>query len=252
MRPLLYIGLMSGTSADGIDAALIQVTPSPAPFGVQLVEHAHTPFGRALQETIHRISRDGRVDEICELSFELGRRFGAAANQLLEKAKMSSSAVRAIGSHGQTIQHLPRGRRGSTLQIGEAAVIAERTGIPVVSDFRVADMAAGGQGAPLVPFADWILFHHSQEHRIIQNCGGIANLTFLPAGGGLAAVKAFDTGPANMVIDGLVRRFTSNRSAFDRNGRIGRTGTISVELLSQLKQHSFFLGRTSIDASCPS
>lgn len=239
-RPLLYVGLMSGTSADGIDAALIEVTQTPKPFGVRLVNHVHTPFSRALQGTIHRISREGRVDEICELNFELGRRFGAVANRLLKVAMIPSSAVRAIGSHGQTIHHLPKGRRGSTLQIGEAAVIAEMTGIRVVSNFRVADMAAGGQGAPLVPFADWILFRHPKEHRIIQNLGGIANLTFLPAGGGLESVTAFDTGPANMVIDGLVRRFTSNRSAFDRNGRIGRTGTISVELLFQLKRHPFF------------
>ena len=239
-RPLLYIGLMSGTSADGIDAALIEVTPTPKPFGIRLVHHVHVTFSRSLQDRIHRISREGRVHEICELNFDLGRRFAGAANRLMKAAAVSPSSIRAIGSHGQTIHHLPNGRHGSTLQIGESAVIAEETGIPVVSDFRVADMAAGGQGAPLVPFIDWILFRHSTEHRIVQNLGGIGNLTFLPAGAGLDSIRAFDTGPANMVIDGLMRRFTSGKATFDRNGSYGRAGTVSVELLSRLKRHPFF------------
>ena len=239
-RSFLYIGLMSGTSADGIDAALIKVTPKPTSFGIELIRHLHVPFARALQDRIHRISRDGRVDEICELNFDLGRRFAGAANRLIKTASIAPASIRAIGSHGQTIHHLPNGRSGSTLQIGESAVIAEETGISVVSDFRVADMAAGGQGAPLVPFVDWILFHQPTEHRIIQNLGGIANLTFLPAGSGLGSVTAFDTGPANMVIDGLVRRFTSNKLTIDRNGRIGRAGIVSEKLLAQLKRHPFF------------
>ncbi len=239
-KPLLYIGLMSGTSADGIDAALVEVVGKPAPFGVRLLCHLHVPFTRTMQDRIHHISRNGRVDEICELNFELGRRFAAAANRLLEETGLPAEAIRAIGSHGQTIHHLPRGKRGSTLQIGEAAVIAEETGIAVVSDFRVADMAAGGQGAPLVPFADWILFRHPKEHRIIQNLGGIANLTCLPAGGGLDAVTAFDTGPANMVIDGLVQGFTEGRRRFDRNGAFGRSGKISSALLHRLQKRPFF------------
>ena len=239
-RSLLYIGLMSGTSADGIDAALVEVTSRPAPFGIKLLRHLHVPFARGLQDRIHRICREGRVDEICELNFDLGRRFAAAANRLVAAVGVSPASVRAIGSHGQTIHHLPNARRGSTLQIGESAVIAEETGIPVVSDFRVADMAAGGQGAPLVPFADWILFRHPTEHRIIQNLGGIANLTFLQAGSDLESVTAFDTGPANMVVDGLVKRFTSGKRTFDRNGRIGRAGNVSDKLLAQLKRHPFF------------
>lgn len=239
-KPLLYIGLMSGTSADGIDAALIEVLSKPAPLAIRLLRHVHVPFARKVQDLIHRISREGRVDEICELNFDLGRRFAAAANRLLDEAKVPASSIRAIGSHGQTIHHLPNGPCGSTLQIGESAVIAEETGIPVVSDFRVGDMAAGGQGAPLVPFADWILFRHPSENRIIQNLGGIANLTFLPAGGGLDSVRAFDTGPANMVIDGLVRRFTSGKMTFDRDGKLGRSGAVSEQLLSQLKRNRFF------------
>lgn len=239
-KPLLYVGLMSGTSADGIDAALIEVVPKPAPFAIRLLTHVHVPFSRKVQDQIHRISRDGRVDEICELNFYFGRRFASAVKRLLEMAKVSASSIRAIGSHGQTIHHLPNGRFGSTLQIGESAVISEETGIPVVSDFRVGDMAAGGQGAPLVPFTDWILFRHPTENRIIQNLGGIANLTFLPAGGELDSVRAFDTGPANMVIDGLVRRFSSGRMTFDRDGRMGRSGKVSQELLSKLKMNRFF------------
>lgn len=239
-QPQLYIGLMSGTSADGIDAVLIEVTPKPKPFGIRLLHHDHQPFSRTLQERIHRISREGRVDEICELNFELGRRFGDAANRLLKVTKVPASSIRAIGSHGQTIHHLPNGRFGSTLQIGEAAVIAEKTGIPIVSDFRVADMAAEGQGAPLVPFVDWILFRHPEEHRIIQNLGGIANLTFLPAGSDLGAVTAFDTGPANMVVDGLVRHFTGGRKTFDRDGAMARSGIQSGKLLSHLTRHPYF------------
>jgi anhydro-N-acetylmuramic acid kinase len=238
-RANLYIGLMSGTSADGIDAVLAEIAGTGGNMRPRLLCHIHKDFPPRLRAQILRVCLHGHVAEICELNFDLGYEFAAATLALLKKAKVSPSAITAIGSHGQTIHHLPNARIPCTLQIGEAAVIAERTGITTVSDFRVGDMATGGQGAPLVPYADWVLFSHPSRPRIVQNIGGIGNLTLLPPNAGLRDIVAFDTGPGNMLIDAVVSEITTGRLGFDRDGKIAATGSISRTLLAELMRHPY-------------
>jgi anhydro-N-acetylmuramic acid kinase len=230
---------MSGTSADGIDAIVAEIDGRPGSLRARVVAHAHRAFPAALRRHILDVCTEGKVAEICELNFVLGGQFARAALAVIRKAKLKPAKIVAIGSHGQTIHHLPNARTPSTLQIGEPAVIAELTGIPAVADFRVADMAAGGQGAPLVPFADWVLFTHRSRPRIVQNIGGIANVTFLPPGARLSQVMAFDTGPGNMLIDAIVTRLTRNRLSYDRNGAWAERGQVSTPLLKTLLAHPF-------------
>jgi anhydro-N-acetylmuramic acid kinase len=179
------------------------------------------------------------VAEICELNFLLGEHFARAALAVIRQARLKPPEITVIGSHGQTVHHLPRARTPSTLQIGEPAVIAERTGITVVADFRVRDVAAGGQGAPLVPFVDWALQTHMTRPRILQNIGGIGNLTYLPAAARIDAVRAFDTGPGNMVMDAVVARLSRGRLHYDRNGNWAKMGRSSEKLLKDLMSHPF-------------
>jgi anhydro-N-acetylmuramic acid kinase len=166
--------------------------------------------------------------------------------KLCRKSRIDLKTIDLIGSHGQTIYHNPRGRRlwkrtvPCTLQIGESAVIAQRTGITTVADFRPRDIAAGGQGAPLVPFADYILFRDKKKNRAIQNIGGIANVTYLPANCRRCDIIAFDTGPGNMIIDGIVSLATRGREKFDLDGKTARRGTVDRELLGNMLQHPFF------------
>ena len=202
--PRYLVGLMSGTSADGIDAVVARISGSGRTLRAKVVAHHHQKFSSALRAQLVRVGLHGHVAEICELNFALGERFATAALAAIRQAGLKPSEIAAIGSHGQTIHHLPNGKHASTLQIGEPSVIAERTGITTVGDFRGRDMAAGGQGAPLVPYTDWVLFTHESRPRIIQNIGGIGNLTFLPPRAKLSDVRAFDTGPGNMVMDALV------------------------------------------------
>jgi anhydro-N-acetylmuramic acid kinase len=183
------------------------------------------------------------VAQICELNFLLGERFAEAALEVIRKANLRRGQIAAIGSHGQTIHHLPNARTPSTLQIGEPAVIAERTGITTIADFRVRDMAAGGQGAPLVPFADWALFTDDFRPRIVQNIGGIANLTFLPPRAKLEHVIAFDTGPGNMVLDAVVFALSHGRQSYDKDGRWAARGKVSRELVAEIMSHPFLKRR---------
>jgi anhydro-N-acetylmuramic acid kinase len=201
--------------------------------------HVHRPFKSALRKQILRACLNGTVAEICELNFLLGERFADAALAVIRKANLQPWQIAAIGSHGQTIHHLPNARTPSTLQIGESAVIAERTGITTIADFRVRDMAAGGQGAPLVPFADWALFTDISRPRIVQNIGGIANLTFLPKRATLEEVIAFDTGPGNMVLDAVVYALSRGRMVYDKNGRWAARGNVSERLLNEMLAHPF-------------
>ena len=203
------VGLMSGTSADGIDAVVAKIWTDERRLRASVVAHTSSSFGRGLRREVLHACLHGTVQSICELNFALGERFAAAALKAIGKAGLRASQVTAIASHGQTVHHLPRAGTPSTLQIGEPAVIAQRTGILTISNFRVRDMAGGGQGAPLVPFADRALFRDDEHPRIIQNIGGIGNLTFLPPNASLKDVIAFDTGPGNMVVDALVSHFTS-------------------------------------------
>jgi anhydro-N-acetylmuramic acid kinase len=234
---------MSGTSADGIDAVVAQVFGSGRGLRARVLAHVHQAFPRHLQRHILHVGLHGSVAEICELNFLLGEHFARTALAAVRRAKLQPKHIAVIGSHGQTIHHLPNARTPSTLQIGEPAVIAERTGITTVADFRVRDMAAGGQGAPLVPYADWALFTHKTKPRIVQNLGGISNLTFLPPRAKLQDVLAFDTGPGNMVIDGLVAALTSGRRTFDENGRLAAAGTVCEKLLTEMMAHPFIRRR---------
>lgn len=230
----LCLGLMSGTSADGIDAALCDIAGTGPRARVRLVASAHARFRPELRR---RILEARELAEISKLNFELGERFAAAALRLMERAKVSAAELDIIGSHGQTVAHLPTDRPASTLQIGESSVIAERTGVPTLSDFRTRDVAAGGEGAPLVPYGDWVLFRLPGHRRALQNLGGIANVTVV--GDALADTLAFDTGPGNMLLDALATRATGGTLDCDRDGRLSARGRVIEPLLSELLDHPF-------------
>ena len=241
----LALGIMSGTSADGIDVALVRFSRRSA----KLENFAAFPFPRRVREAILQMAEGRAVTtgEISQLNFLLGEEFASAALAACRKFRVSPSRIAVIGSHGQTVFH--QGEKAvfcgaavaSTLQIGEPSVIAARTGITTVGDFRPADMAAGGQGAPLVPFVDYVLYRHNRIGRVALNIGGIANVTVIPAGATLGDVFAFDTGPGNMVIDALVRHFTRGRKTFDRNSEMAGRGQLLPGLLAFLLRDKYFL-----------
>jgi len=238
------IGLMSGTSADGVHAALVELAGGGETTAVRLVDFSHTHYAEKLRKEIFRLFEpECPASHACGMNFALGEVFAAAAQRLAE-AHGGIETIHLIASHGQTIAHLPEPRSratagASTLQIGEPAVIAERTGVTVVGDFRVADVAAGGQGAPLSAFADYLLFRHPAQGRAIQNLGGIGNVTFLPAGCRLEEVIAFDTGPGNMLIDGVTCAVTDGRLSCDMNGELAAQGSVDDALLAWLMEHEF-------------
>lgn len=244
----LVIGLISGTSADGVDAALVKIV-GREPDRVETIAFTTKPYPTEIRETVLRVSHNGDVETLCWLNFVLGEIFAEAALEVIKVAGVSAKRVSLIGSHGQTVRHLPpkpsssvlrpSSRQVGTLQIASPAVIAFRTGIPVVSDFRTKDMAAGGQGAPLVPLVDWLLLRHSRKNRIALNIGGIANLTVLPAGARASDVIAFDSGPGNMLIDGAVRHFSGGQESFDRNGEWAKRGKVDKNLFRWLMRHPF-------------
>ncbi|HWQ69368.1 MAG TPA: anhydro-N-acetylmuramic acid kinase [Patescibacteria group bacterium] len=242
------IGLMSGTSADGIDAALLEIGPRQALPKLQLLHFAVVPFPGGLRERILRVADvgSGSTAEICRLNVLLGELFAKAAISVARRAGVPLRDVALIGSHGQTIAHFPNPAVEygvsvrSTLQIGEPSVIAERTGVTTVADFRPRDMAAGGEGAPLTPYLHALLFRHLRRDRIVLNLGGIANLTFLPKGYGLRGALAFDTGPGNVLIDGLVARLTGGAMGVDLDGRIAASGEVDPRLLRWLMTHPYF------------
>jgi len=239
---MLIVGLMSGTSADGIDVALAEVRGGPPRLRCRLLHHTTMRMQPAVRTEVLRIAEGATctAGEISQLNFRLGGAFADAAVAACKEFRVALSRVKLIGSHGQTIFHQGRAvpflgkSTASTLQIGEPAVIAAQTGITTVGDFRVADMAVGGQGAPLVPFADWILYRDDKLGRVSLNLGGIGNVTVLPAGAKPAQVLAFDTGPGNMLIDALVWHFTRKKQRFDRGARLARQGKVIAPLLKAL------------------
>src|SRR5579871_4387298 len=241
-KPFLVLGLMSGTSADGIDVALAEISGEPPRLRSKLLDHTSTRMPAALRAEVLRIAEGAscRAADISQLNFRLGSAFADAAIAACREFRVALSRVQLIGSHGQTIFHQGRAvpylgkSTVSTLQIGEPAVIAAETGITTVGDFRVADMAVGGQGAPLVPYADWLLYRDEKLGRVSLNLGGIGNVTVLPAAAKPSQVLAFDTGPGNMLIDALVWHFTRKKQRFDRGARLARQGQVLNPLLKAL------------------
>ena len=249
------IGLMSGTSVDGIDAAIVEITGYGLETTVNLIAFETFPFPPDVPQRILALCQPNtsRVDDICEMNFYIGYLFAEAVKHILQKSGMRTSDIHLIGSHGQTIHHLPRDpntisphrtarkiKKPSTLQIGEPAVIAHETGIPTIADFRVADMAAGGQGAPLVSYPDYLLFRDSVKTVGLLNIGGIANLTVLPANGSFDSVSAADTGPGNMCIDAVVNEITDGRERYDKAGQRAAQGTPYQPLIDEWLKHLFF------------
>jgi len=236
------IGLMSGTSADGIDAALVDIVRADGRVRVNSLAMLTLPFDLDVRADIFASCdpATGTVDRICRLNARLGELLARAASDVCLEARLDLSEIDLIASHGQTIYHaVDQGASPpSTLQIGEPSVIAERTRCTVVANFRPRDVAAGGQGAPLVSYVDYLLFADPVRARALQNIGGIANVTFIPAGASPADVIAFDTGPGNMVIDALAREFSNE--AFDRDGRMAADGKVSEALLAEFLTYPFF------------
>lgn len=238
----LCIGLLSGTSADAIDAALVRITGAGPTARLELLAYEARPFPVPVRQELLLLFEQAppAIARLATLHVVMGELFAEAAIALCQRVACPLSAVFVIGSHGQTVWHqpepdpaLPVAAR-TTLQIGDPAVIALRTGVPVVADFRAADVAAGGQGAPLTPYFDWVVLRHPERNRAVQNIGGIANVTYLPAGGGLDDLLAFDTGPGNLVIDGLVQLLTGGTRAYDRDGALAARGRVDRQLLDRL------------------
>lgn len=230
----LYIGLMSGTSADAIDAVLVGFDKS-----AHLIAHYSEPLSGEIRQHIHALARSApnEIDRMGALDVDLAKLFAQTSLQLLKLAGVAPEQIIAIGSHGQTIRHRPPGSAEGcfTLQIGDPNYIAELTGITTVGDFRRRDMAAGGQGAPLVPAFHRAIFHSEEQHRVIVNIGGMANITSLPQQG---PTLGFDTGPGNVLMDEWIQ--THLKKSYDQSGAWAASGTINLVLLNLLLQHPFF------------
>jgi len=240
---------MSGTSLDGIDAVLVRVRGNGLTTHFQQLAYTEFPFPAGLRALLLKNSIPGtsRVDEIARLNFLLAELYAGAVAKLVRRAGISMRKVNLIGSHGQTIQHLPRPKKmfgktiRATLQIGDPSVLATITRIPTIGDFRVADMAVGGQGAPLVPYFDWLVFRSKKYHRLLLNIGGIANITVLPKNCVPEDVVAFDTGPGNMVVDSLMHEFYGK--PFDHDGRTALSGAVSLDLFGRIVKHPYLRRR---------
>ena len=230
---------MSGTSHDGVDAVVARITGSGSAARVKLLHHGRSPYPKTLRERVGR-SFDGTRAGVCRLNFELGEFFAGAALRAISGAGLTPADVDFIGSHGQTVFHEPpsKGKQGSTLQVGEGAVIARRTGVLTISDFRTADVAAGGHGAPLVPYADWVLFRKKGRTTALQNIGGIANVTVVTEE--LEGVQGLDTGPGCALIDEAMKMLSGGIAAYDKDGKLARSGKIIPVLLDKLLSHPYF------------
>ncbi|WP_207696585.1 anhydro-N-acetylmuramic acid kinase [Enterococcus sp. DIV0212c] len=236
------VGLMSGTSLDGVDAALVEISGQNETTSVELLEFLTCPFEektlQKIRETLSLESSD--VEKICSLNIELGELFAKAVLMVCDKAGISSDELSFIGSHGQTLFHIPFARAdfyASTFQIGDPAVICERTKTTVVSNFRERDMAVGGQGAPIVPYSEYILYQKPETTRLLQNIGGIGNVTVIPKSGKLVDIVAFDTGPGNVIMNELCLYFFDQE--YDKDGLHASQGTVDQALLKELMTHPY-------------
>jgi anhydro-N-acetylmuramic acid kinase len=240
VSPRRVIGLISGTSADGIDTALVEIQGAGATTRVRLVDFQTRLFDSALRARVLALG-EAAAPELLRMHYRLGEEFAQAALGAIDRARRSGLDVHLIGSHGQTARHHPRAwesdGRAATLQLGEPAVIAERTGLPVVADFRPRDIAAGGEGAPLVPLVDWLLFRRAGATRACLNMGGIANVTVVTDR--VENVQAFDLGPANMPLDLVVHAWTGGAETFDRDGARAAEGRVDSGLVAELLRHPF-------------
>jgi anhydro-N-acetylmuramic acid kinase len=246
-KPLLVLGLMSGTSADAIDVALARISGAPPNVSPKLVNRTSINFPKAIRTEILRVAEQQPITagELGQLNFRLGEVFADAALTACKRFRITAKKIALIGSHGQTIFHQGQpvpylgSPTASTLQIGEPSIIAARTGVTTVADFRPADIALGGQGAPLVPYADYLLYRHPSMGRVSLNLGGIANITVLPAAAKPSQIFAFDTGPANMLIDALVSHFTRGRQRFDKDATIAQAGRAIPAFLDELMKDPY-------------
>lgn len=266
------IGLMSGTSVDGIDACLVEISGNGLHTKTNILAFETYSYDKPTRTAILGTCNPetGTVDKVCQLNFHLGKLFANAAKSIANKAQIAIQDIDLVGSHGQTIYHIPNPEIisktevrsnefnstdvdidalkkepwdlphiRSTLQIGEPSVIAQETGVTTVADFRPRDMAAGGQGAPLVPYVDFLLFRDKEKGRALQNIGGIANVTILPKNCGINDVVAFDTGPGNMIIDRITELATNDTQHFDEGGKLAARGKIHDSLLAALLAHPY-------------
>ncbi|HTY84880.1 MAG TPA: anhydro-N-acetylmuramic acid kinase [Silvibacterium sp.] len=245
-RTMVVAGVMSGTSADGIDVALARISPDARKPHIELLAHHSAGYPPALRRAVLDAMNAQRIStaELARLNWRLGIAYAEAVRAAVEKYRVQ---IELVGCHGQTVYHQGKaapyaGRPvACTWQLGEPALIAAEMRVPVVSNFRPADMAAGGQGAPLVPLLDYVLFADEKRTRVLQNIGGIGNLTAVPAGGGPLELIAFDTGPGNMVIDALMERFFEKK--YDRDGRIAARGRVLETVMSKALRDPYFTAR---------
>ncbi|MCG7344210.1 anhydro-N-acetylmuramic acid kinase [Sporosarcina sp. ACRSL] len=244
-------GLMSGTSLDGLDIAVVDFSYEEGKVRHELIHFKTMPFDDGLREELHKLMDPAApLQFVSSMNMYLGERYADSLKEALQEAGIGLETVDLISSHGQTIWHEPAVdldrafARPNTMQIGDIAVIAERTGKKVIGDFRTRDMAAGGQGAPLVPYADHVLFQSETAGRILLNIGGIANMTVLPPSGSEQPIIAYDTGPGNMVIDASVAKLTDGQRSFDQDGELAKDGTVDDEWLESLMGHDYFAAPT--------
>lgn len=244
MKMVYAIGIMSGTSLDGVDAALVDITGVNEKTEVKLIAFETLDIPEKVDQQIREAfsMENSNSALISSLNVELGELFSEAAIKVSKAAGISLKEVDFIASHGQTIYHIPEGTekyRPSTLQIGEAAVISEKTGCTVVSNFRPRDMVVGGQGAPIVPYSEYVLYQHNERTRLLQNIGGIGNVTVIPPNASLNDLVAFDTGPGNMIINELSQHFYNE--PYDKNGEHAKKGQVNEKVLEDWMNHPFIL-----------
>lgn len=237
---MIVVGLMSGTSVDGIDAAVIDITHEDDALVLRVLGYLESAIDEGLRQRIHALfnPEQSRIDEVCEVNVLLGEAFAGAAARAMRETGVQADL---IASHGQTVWHeVEPGHTRSTLQLGEPSVIAERLGVTTLADFRPRDIAAGGQGAPLASWGDALLFGDQTLSRAVQNIGGIGNVTWVPPGGQWEAMLAFDTGPGNALMDHAVWRLSGGMLRYDVNGSLAAAGRVHDDLLSELLDHPYF------------